>query len=224
MAGHGRAGSASHQIVEPDSLEATAVYKLLIGSVVPRPIAWVSSVSPEGVLNLAPFSFFTIASCEPPMVSITFVRRGHLANQPPKDTLANIEASREFVVNIVPVELSGPMATSALRFDPGVDEFEQAGLTPKAADIVGAPRVAEAPISMECRVETTLRPGSETMVIGRVLRFHFREGLLQENGRIDVEALDPLARLAGNYTRIGEPFSVSVDTETLPPGPPEQAR
>jgi flavin reductase (DIM6/NTAB) family NADH-FMN oxidoreductase RutF len=204
-------------------LEAPAVYKLLIGSVVPRPIAWVSSLSPQGVRNLAPFSFFTVASCKPPMVSITFVRRGHLAGQPPKDTLANIEASREFVVNIVPVGLAGPMATSALRFDPDVDEFEEAGLTAVASDLVSVPRVAEAPISMECRVETTLRPGSETMVIGRVLRFHFRAGILQDNGRIDVGELDPLARLAGNYTRIGEPFSVSVDTETLPPGPPQKS-
>ena len=202
---------ARQRAVDPGLLDAPAVYKLLIGSVVPRPIAWVSTVSPSGVLNLAPFSFFTVASCEPPMVSITFVRRGHQPDRPPKDTLANIDASHEFVVNVVPHELATAMATSALTYAPEVNEFDRAGLTASESVLVSAPRVSEAPISMECRVETVLRPGSDVIVIGRVCLFHFRPGLLEPNGRIDVASLNPLARLAGNYTRIQEPFAITVD-------------
>jgi len=197
--------------VDPSELDTHAVYKLLIGSVVPRPIAWVSTISPAGVLNLAPFSFFTVASCEPPMVSVTFVRRGHLDASPPKDTLSNIEATGEYVVNVVAVALGDAMAKSAVVYPPDVDEFEIAGLTTAECEVVSVPRVLEAPISMECRVEAVLQPGSDVVVIGRVLRFHFREGILQDNGRVDLVGLNPLARLAGNYTCIAEPFAIAVE-------------
>src|SRR3954453_13192509 len=118
-----------HTTVDPDGLDALAIYKLLIGGVVPRPIAWVSTTSNVGVPNLAPFSFFTVASCEPPMVSVTFVRRGHLDSSPPKDTLANMEASGEYVVDIVPVALVEAMAKSPLVYPPAVFQFEVAALT-----------------------------------------------------------------------------------------------
>ena len=147
------------------------------------------------------------------MVSVTFVRRGHLDDSPPKDTLANIKERREYVVNVVPVPLGTAMATSALTYRPDVDEFEMAGLTAVDADLVAAPRVGEAPISMECRVESMLKPGSDVMVIGRILRFHFKEATLADNGRIDVAGLNPLARLAGTYSSIKEPFAISVDAD-----------
>jgi flavin reductase (DIM6/NTAB) family NADH-FMN oxidoreductase RutF len=219
----GAAEGIAHMTVDPSGLDTPAVYKLMIGSVVPRPIAWVSTASRAGVPNLAPFSFFTVASCEPPMVAVTFVRRGHLDSSPPKDTLANIEASGEYVVNVVPVALGEAMAKSGLVYPPDVDEFEVAGLTPVDADLVSAPRVFEAPISMECRVETMLRPGSDMIVIGRVLRFHFRNGILQENGRIDIAELNPLARLAGNYTCIQEPFAIALDANPVAPNEPGEA-
>jgi flavin reductase (DIM6/NTAB) family NADH-FMN oxidoreductase RutF len=216
------AGRASGVTVDPVGLDPQSVYKLLIGSVVPRPIAWVSTTSSSGTRNLAPFSFFTIASCEPPMVSVTFVRRGHLDDAPPKDTLANIRASGEYVVNVVPVALGTSMAISALAHHPDVDEFEMAGLTAVDADLVAAPRVGEAPISMECRVESMLKPGSDVMVIGRILRFHFQEGILGENGRIDVPGLNPLARLAGTYSSIKEPFAISIDADPIGSRPLEK--
>lgn len=203
-------GTAS---VDPEDLDPRSVYKLLIGSIVPRPIAWVSSLSADGVPNLAPFSFFTIVSTKPPMVSVTFVRRGHSDETPDKDTLANIKATGEYAVNVVAAKLAEPMARSSHPYEPEVDEFQRAGLTPVASELISAPQVAEAPISMECRLETTIRPGADTVAIGRVLRFHFRGGLLLPNGRVDVEALDPLGRLAGDYASIGSPFPILLDPD-----------
>lgn len=205
--------STGAAVVDPDGLTPKEVYKLLIGSVVPRPIAWVSSRSADGVANLAPFSFFNVVSCQPPMVSVTFVRRGHSDETPDKDTLANIKATGEYAVNVVPAGLAQPMVRSSHPYEPDVDEFQRAGLTPVESDLISAPRVGEAPISMECRLETTIRPGSDTVAIGRILRFHFHPELLLENGRIDVEALDPLARLAGDYASISAPFPVPLDPE-----------
>jgi flavin reductase (DIM6/NTAB) family NADH-FMN oxidoreductase RutF len=199
--------------VDPEGLDPRAVYKLLIGSIVPRPIAWVSSLSADGIANLAPFSFFTIVSTVPPMVSVTFVRRGHSDETPDKDTLANIKATGEYAINVVPASLAQPMARSSHPYEADVDEFERVGLTPVESELIAAPQVAEAPISMECRLETTVRPGSDTVAIGRVLRFHFRGGLLLPNGRIDVETLDPLGRLAGDYASISTPFPVPLDPD-----------
>lgn len=199
--------------VDPEGLDPRAVYKLLIGSIVPRPIAWVSSLSAEGIPNLAPFSFFTIVSTKPPMVSVTFVRRGHSDATPDKDTLANIKATGEYAINVVPAALAQPMARSSQPYEPDVDEFQRVGLTPVESDLIAAPRVAEAPISMECRLETTIRPGADTVAIGRILRFQFRRGLLLPNGRIDVESLDPLGRLAGDYASISTPFPIPLDPD-----------
>lgn len=205
--------SPEAQSVDPGTLETKAVYKLLIGSIVPRPIAWVSSFDPDGVPNLAPFSFFTVVSCEPPMASVTFVRRGHRDDTADKDTLANLKASGEYAINIVPMELAAPMARSSQPYEPDVDEFARVGLTPVESDLVRAPQVLEAPISMECRLETLIRPGSDTVAIGRIVRFHFRRGILLDNGRIDIDALEPLGRLAGNYAPIGSQFHIPLDPD-----------
>jgi flavin reductase (DIM6/NTAB) family NADH-FMN oxidoreductase RutF len=193
-------------IIDPDTLDPQSRYKLLIGSVVPRPIAWTSTVSREGVRNLAPFSFFTVASRNPPMLCISV---GPRTDQPPdtKDTLNNITEMGEFVINIVSLPLSNSMYESSGTHPPKADEFEKAGLTPAPCEVVTAPRVEEAAVSMECVLDRVLELGTYHLIIGRVVRFHVRDELY-ENGRIDVAKLQPLGRLAGNYTKVETIFEL----------------
>jgi flavin reductase (DIM6/NTAB) family NADH-FMN oxidoreductase RutF len=193
-------------IIDPDTLDPQSRYKLLIGSVVPRPIAWTSTVSREGVRNLAPFSFFTVASRNPPMLCISV---GPRTDQPPdtKDTLNNITEMGEFVINIVSLPLSNSMYESSGTHPPKADEFEKAGLTPAPCEVVTAPRVEEAAVSMECVLDRVLELGTDHLIIGRVVRFHVRDELY-ENGRIDVAKLQPLGRLAGNYTKVETIFEL----------------
>jgi len=193
-------------IIDPDSLDPQSRYKLLIGSVVPRPIAWTSTMNRKGVHNLAPFSFFTVASRNPPMLCISV---GPRTDQPPdtKDTLSNIEEMKEFVINIVSLPLWNAMYESSRTHPPEADEFEKAGLTAAGCEVVRAPRVEEAAVSMECVLERVLELGTDHLVIGRMVRFHVREELY-ENGRINVAKLQPLGRLAGNYTKIETIFEL----------------
>ena len=193
-------------IIDPDTLDPQTRYKLLIGSVVPRPIAWTSTVSRQGAHNLAPFSFFTVASRNPPMLCISL---GPRTDQPPdtKDTLSNIAEMGEFVINIVSLPFSNAMHESSKTHPPEADEFDRAGLTPAPCKVVTAPRVEEAAVSMECLLDRVLRLGTDHLVIGRIVRFHVREELY-ENGRIDVAKLQPLGRLAGNYTKVDAIFEL----------------
>jgi flavin reductase (DIM6/NTAB) family NADH-FMN oxidoreductase RutF len=193
-------------IIDPSKLDTTSVYKLLVGAVVPRPIAWVSTRSHDGVLNLAPYSFFNVASREPPMLAISIGPRTG-GEDYPKDTLTNMRETQEFVINIVSLELANAMHDSSLNYPPEVDEFVRAGLTPAPCVVVKTPRVAEAKISMECTVEHMLRLGSDTLVIGRMHRYHVDDAIIS-NGRIDLQKLNPLARMAGNYTRIERLFEL----------------
>ena len=195
-------------IIDPSDLDTHAVYKLLAGSVVPRPIAWISSCSKSGDLNLAPFSFFTVASREPPMLAISIGPRtgGEIYA---KDTLTNIRETQEFVINMVSVELANAMHETAINHPPEVNEFVRAGVTAIDSTMVSVPRVAEARISMECTVEHMLRLGTDYLVIGRMQRYHVDDALI-ENGRIDLQALDPLGRLAGNFTRLGSMFELPL--------------
>lgn len=197
-------------IIDPDTLDPKSGYKLLIGSVVPRPIAWTSTMSAGGVLNLAPFSFFTVASRNPPMLCISI---GPRTDDEPgsKDTLANIEETGEFVINIVSVPLSNAMHESSGSHPPEADEFEKAGLTPAPCEVVGVPRVGEAGVSMECVLDRVLALGSDHLVLGRMVRFHVRDELYTQNGRIDVAKLQPLGRLAGDYTKIETIFALPTE-------------
>lgn len=195
-------------IIDPTELDTHAVYKLLVGAVVPRPIAWVSTRSREGGLNLAPFSFFTVASREPPMLAISIGPRTGGENYA-KDTLANLRESQEFVINVVSLDLANAMYETSLNHPPEVDEFVCAGVTPGDCVVVKTPRVAEARISMECTVEHMLRLGSDYLVIGRMHRYHVEDTLIS-NGRIDPKALDPLGRMAGNFTRIDTIFDLPL--------------
>ena len=182
-------------IIDPSDLDPRSSYKLLIGSVVPRPIAWTSSVSRKGTRNLAPFSFFTVASRQPPMLCISL--------GPPPET-------EEFVINIVSLPLSNSMFESSKNHPPETDEFEKAGLTPAPCEVVGAPRVGEAGVSMECLLDRVLPLGADHLIIGRMVRFHLRDELY-EDGRINVAKLQPLGRLAGNYTKVETIFELPTD-------------
>ena len=199
-------------IIDPSELDPQSSYKLLIGSVVPRPIAWTSTVSQEGVRNLAPFSFFTVASRQPPTLCISVgpppeTDGGERAT---KDTLSNIEETEEFVINIVSLALSNTMHESSKNHPPEADEFEKAGLTPAPCEVVSAPRVEEAGVSMECLLDRVIPLGSDHLVIGRMVRFHVRDELY-EDGRVNVEKLQPLGRLAGNYTKVETIFELPAE-------------
>lgn len=204
-------------IINPENLSACETFKLLIGSVVPRPIAWVSSVSREGVPNLAPFSFFTVVSRQPPMLSITVEPR---PDGTPKDTLRNAREIGQYVVNVVSLSLADAMHETSKDHPPEIDEFEAADLTPVRSEVVEVPRVGEALVSMECVLDRVLPLGSDYLVIGRVVRFHVSDDLLSESGRVDVVGLDPLGRLAGDFTRIETVFDLPLSGQRLSPATP----
>lgn len=195
-------------IVDPGNLSGKDAYKLLIGSVVPRPIAWISTVGADGINNLAPFSFYTVASRNPPTLCISIGERSDDLG-PVKDSLKNIRDTESFVVNVVSVSLANAMHESSGGHPPEADEFEAAGLSAVSSGAVEAPRVGEALISMECRLDRIIPVGEDHLVLGTVVLFHIRDDLY-ENGRIDLEALDPLGRLAGNYTKLGGIFDLPM--------------
>ncbi len=184
---------------DPSQMEHPDIYKVLSGVVIPRPIAWVSTFGPDGVPNVAPYSFFQPITPSPPHVSFSAGSRDGVK----KDTERNIEATGEFVVNIVSSEIARRMAISALDFAPEQSEFAASGLTLAPSDCVSAPRVAEAPASLECEMRQMIPVGDErygaTLIIGEVVRFHVRDELVLENHRIDFYALDAVGRLAGDW-------------------------
>lgn len=202
-------------IFDHETMDATACYKLLIGSVVPRAIGWASTLSADGVPNVAPFSFFTVVSRKPPMVSLTIQRRSD--RRLLKDTLVNIQATKEFVVKIASLPQVNAMHASSAEFAPDVDEFEVVGLRKAPSHLVKPPRVADAPVSMECRLERILPMGDvgDHVVIGRIVRFHVADALALGGGRIDTAALQPVGRLAAEYLLAENVFACPVDEEML---------
>jgi flavin reductase (DIM6/NTAB) family NADH-FMN oxidoreductase RutF len=191
------------------------IYKLMIGAIVPRPIAFVSSLDERGVPNLAPFSYFTAVSADPPVVLFCpSVRRedqqrGLAAH---KDTLLNVINTREFVVNVVTEAIVGRMNATSAQVPPEVDEFELSGLTPLPSELVRPPRVAESPVQMECRllriIEVSDRPAGGSIVLGEVVRFHVREDLV-ESFRIDPDKLAAVGRMGGpTYVRTHDRFDL----------------
>ena len=173
-------------------------YRVLTGVVVPRPIAFVSTVSSEGVPNLAPYSFFNVVASDPPTIVFSSSRHTGLKR---KDTLANIEETGEFVVNVVVDDIAEAMNMTAAEFPEDVDEFEISGLTPIASDLVKAPRVSESPVNMECRLNQIIPLGNDGhangLVIGEVVLMHVRDDLI-DGHRINHQLLKPTGRLAGS--------------------------
>ncbi|MDQ6418792.1 flavin reductase family protein [Paenibacillus sp. LHD-117] len=196
--------------IDPGAQSAHDNYKLLIGSIIPRPIAFVTTLSREGVLNAAPFSFFNIVTADPPMVSVSVQRK----NGEPKDTARNAANRGEFVVHIADERYVEAINETAAPVPPDVSEVGLAGLTPVPSDRIAVPGVAEARVRMECVLEQTIPLGGHDgtpscdLLIGRVVRFHIDDELY-EKGRIDPDALLPVSRLAGNdYAKLGERFTL----------------
>ncbi len=206
----GEAGAGREVTFDPAALPGADLYRLMIGAIVPRPIAWVSTVDPYGVRNLAPFSYFMGVSAEPPVIAFAVTNRpGPLK----KDTLRNIRASREFVVNFVTEALAEAMNLTAGDYAPEVDEFALAGLTAVPGELVAAPRVAESPVQWECRLFQEIviseKPVGSTLVLGEVVRMHIDDAVRDEKGRIDPAKLQAIGRMGGNgYTRTRDRFDM----------------
>ncbi len=189
-------------------------YKLLSGSVVPRPIAWISTVDAAGVRNLAPYSFFNAVCGNPPVICFCpAIREKTEQLREIKDTLANVRATGEFVVNIVSDALAERMNQTAAQLPPEADEFEAAGLTAVPGQHVRAPRVGEAPVQMECRlrqiVEISTLPGGSSLVLGEVVCWHIRDEVWREGMHVLPEALDAVGRMAGaTYVRTRDRFDL----------------
>jgi flavin reductase (DIM6/NTAB) family NADH-FMN oxidoreductase RutF len=197
-------------IINPPEHDYRDIYKLMVGVIVPRPIAFVSTVSADGIRNLAPFSFFTGISANPPVICFSPMIRGSDGTR--KDTLRNVEATEEFVVNVVSEEFAEKMNICSVEFPPEVDEFEMSGLTPVASDLVKPARVRESHISMECRlvqiVEVSSKPLGGSLVIGEVLRFHVDDALF-ESYKIDPDKLHAIGRMGGpTYARTTDLFDM----------------
>jgi flavin reductase (DIM6/NTAB) family NADH-FMN oxidoreductase RutF len=183
-------------------LEERERYFLLTSVVVPRPIAWVSTLDAEGTRNLAPYSYFNACSATPPIV--------HFTSTTSRDSLANVRATGEFVVNVVSEDLAPAMRVSSAALYSGEDEFEVAGLQTVPSRIVAPPRVAGAKVALECRLRQLLEMGEGTMVFGDVLHVHVERSVWRE-GRVDPTLLRPVGRLSAPYfTTVSDVYSLEL--------------
>jgi flavin reductase (DIM6/NTAB) family NADH-FMN oxidoreductase RutF len=179
-------------------LSTREAYKLLTGVIVPRPVAWITSLSPSGDVNLAPFSAFTLVSPQPPMVGITV--------GPKKDTALNVRARGEFVVNIADFSQLDTLHGTSGDYPPEISEVRELGIETIPSVAISTPRVARAPIQMECRLHTIHLHGDfgTNFVVGEIVVFHVADALV-DNYRVNTAALDPICVLqGGNYARLGE--------------------
>jgi|HubBroStandDraft_1064217.scaffolds.fasta_scaffold50708_2 flavin reductase (DIM6/NTAB) family NADH-FMN oxidoreductase RutF len=202
--------------VTPSQIPHRELYNILISAVVPRPIAWVSSLSASGQPNLAPFSFFNAVCAKPPLLvfapGMRVPKKREAAAGEPKDTLRNVRETGEFVINMVPFELAEAMNLTSGDYDATINEFEVAGVSSAPSKVVRVPRVAESPVSFECKVYQILdfNPGPEggSLVIGEIVSVHIDDRHLKE-GRIDRNSLDLIGRMGGmQYTRTTQRFEM----------------
>ena len=188
--------SPTRVLFDPQEMEVRAFYRVLNSVVVPRPIAWVCSRSADGVVNLAPHSFYTVACVDPPVVQFTSVGR--------KDSLRNVEATGEFTVSLTPEALFEQVNATGTDFPASTSEAEACGVRLEPSERVGVPRVAESPVAVECTLHSTVRLGDSTVVFGRVQLISVWESAVSD-GRPRIEHLHPLARLGGNeWSTLGE--------------------
>jgi flavin reductase (DIM6/NTAB) family NADH-FMN oxidoreductase RutF len=187
--------------IDPNKVSVSEMHAFLLGSVVPRPIAFVSTVDKEGRVNLSPFSYFNCFSVNPPILIFSPARRGR--DNTTKHTYENVREVKEVVINMVDFGMVEQMSLASTEYERGINEFEKAGLTQADSVHVRPPRVGEAPVAFECRVKDIQPLGEEggagNLVICEVLLMHIRENVLDEHGRIDPNKLDMVARLGGNY-------------------------
>ena len=194
--------------IDPETLGRADAYQLMIGVIVPRPIAFVSTIAADGTTNLAPFSFWNGVTSHPPIVMVAVGRRKGV----PKDTARNVTATGDFVVNLVNEDLAEAMNRASCDYPPEVSEFEVTGLTPAPSVKVRAPRVLESPVSLECTLEQVVLVGPEdtgaSLILGRVVLYHVRDELFVD-GRIDPPKLHAVGRLGGsNYCRVQDLFQM----------------
>ncbi len=201
-------------IIECKEENSQDLYKILLGCVVPRPIAWVSSQSNDGVLNLAPFSFFNAFSADPPIIGLGIgmkTRKSEDGSRTlvPKDTLKNILETKEFVVNVVSYQHADKMNRSSAEYDPAVSEFEQSGLTPSPSKLVKPPCLQESMVSMECRLFQQIDLPRSSIILGEVLCFHIKDEAWDGHGIIH-DVLQPIGRLAGSaYCKTDSVFDMT---------------
>jgi flavin reductase (DIM6/NTAB) family NADH-FMN oxidoreductase RutF len=198
--------------IDPKDLATEQSYKLITGIVVPRPVAWVTTLSATGSVNLAPFSAFTFVSPKPPLLAISVGRKAGVY----KDTARNILAGEEYVVHIADRPLLEPMHLSSMEHPPHVSEVEELGLAMLPSVHVKPPRLSAAPIAMECRLRHCIEFGEtrSRLLVGEVVLFHVRDGLLQ-GGKIDTKQLDPVCRLGGpRYATLGEIVTLQAVAQT----------
>jgi flavin reductase (DIM6/NTAB) family NADH-FMN oxidoreductase RutF len=190
--------------------ESSALYKLLTGTVIPRPIAWVATIDDNGIDNLAPFSFFNVVSEDPPHIMFSTVRTGNKN----KDTLNNILANQQFVVNLVTEDVVEQMNTTSQPVAAEINEFELANVTPIDSIYIKPKRVKESLVQFECEMVHHYfiekhQNGGACIIIGKIITMHIDDSILMENHKIDLEKYKPVARLAGsNYSKLGEIFSI----------------
>ncbi len=198
-------------IYDPTEHPLLETHKLMIGSIVPRPIAFVSTLSKDGFENLAPFSYFNGICSNPPSIMFCPARRGYDGKT--KDTLNNIRDTEEFAVNIVSEDFAEQMVSTSTDFEPEVNEFEVSGLTPEPCQKIAPPKVAEAKISFECKLNQIVPvgnegPGGGFVIIGTIVLFHIDDDVY-EDGYINLGKLRPIGRLAGNmYTRTTDKLEI----------------
>lgn len=195
--------------IDPATISERENYKFLIGSIIPRPIAFVTSISKDGVLNGAPFSYFNIVSANPPMISLSIQRSAGRQ----KDTARNILESKEFVVHIVDEQNVAEVNKTAATLPPDQSEIDLTNLTPVESVRISVPGVKEAKVRMECLLEHSIELGGKDspgcdLIIGKIVQYHI-ESSIYENGRIDPRGLTAVSRLAGNsYAKIGDIFEI----------------
>jgi flavin reductase (DIM6/NTAB) family NADH-FMN oxidoreductase RutF len=200
-------------IIEPESLSPSAMYRFMIGTIVPRPIAFISTVDKAGAFNVAPFSYFNAITNRPPLVGISIT---HRAGEP-KDTLRNIQEIGDFVVNVVNESLLERVVHASGEFGRDVDEFRLTGLTPVKSDLVQSPRVGESPVSLECRRFRIVELGDSLFTVGEIVRAHVAEDVLTD-GRVDIEKLRPVGRLGGDGYAIVRDVIHYARPKVAPPG------
>jgi len=213
--------------VEPKDIPVAKLHSYLLGAIAPRPIAFASTVDVDGNPNLSPFSFFNVFSANPPILIFSPARR--VRNNTTKHTLENVLATKEVVINIVNYDIVQQMSLSSTEYGAGVDEFIKSGLTKVKSDLIKPFRVKESPVQLECKVTEVIAlgdgGGAGNLVICEVVKLHINEAILDENGAIDQDKIDLVARMGGSYyTRANQGFfeipkplsSLGIGVDALP--------
>jgi flavin reductase (DIM6/NTAB) family NADH-FMN oxidoreductase RutF len=187
--------------IDPLQIAQKDLHQFMLGSVAPRPIAFVSTVDEHGNPNLAPYSFYNAFSSNPPIIVFSSNRRGE--NNTTKDTLHNIMATKEAVINVVNYDIVHQMAVCSIEYPSGVSEFSKSGLTPIPSELVAPPRVKESPVHLECKVQEVItlgdKGGAGHLIICHVVRMHIAQHIMDANGRIDPHKIDLVGRLGRSY-------------------------